>query len=164
MKKIIVSRNSVFNKRLFPFLHEESETDPPFDMNDVFTFPVFESCAHVIPETDQSMSQSPKQFKSSNNNVGFHNARLDTDTFCRSCDTLSKQFPQYLLSPTIMPNDKSHLQRQASIISDSTRDVSPLPSPPASPCMTISNHDNKSQKQLESISQSQVQHTCQKRK
>ena len=49
-KRITVSRNIIFNERLFSFLNPEKEANTPFELDEIFTFPNTDMCPHVIPD------------------------------------------------------------------------------------------------------------------
>lgn len=124
-KKIIVSRNVVFNKKLFPCLNKDTPAPDPIEIDDILM--------HFSCEHSQHQQQPNKEVTSTTSNPFFYSVP-DTVTFQRPRSLLTQQFPEFLPPPTSKFSDPPRDHRCSSPISVLSSS-SPNSSPPSSPRM-----------------------------
>lgn len=153
-RKIIVSRNVIFNERSFPYLSDHKTIQNPLDLDDILIN--FPPCEHntkinppVHPVENNTTTAPPAHHAedSTTDNISnpFFHFTPDTETFQRPRSLLSSQFPEHLPSPLIKysdPPQNPSCPSPLSLSSSSSHTVSPNPSPPPSPCL-IDNEINQ---------------------
>lgn len=156
-RKIIVSRNIIFNEKLFPFMLNHNKEESMFEIDDVLTN--FPPCEHNKTHTHPVLHMDENTTKNKNRNTiedsplpnnlnPFFHFTPNSETFQRPRSLLTSQFPEYLPSPLIKSSDpprNSLCISPLSLSSSSSHTHSPSPSPPSSPLRTNNEIKQKSQ-------------------
>lgn len=151
-RKIIVSRNVIFNQNCFPYISKTTPVSPPFETEDILIFPpcpnkTQDQPTHITQNTNNVEAAQTDNPPPTNKNPlltnPFFNSTPDIFTFQRDCCTICQQFPLFLPTPSIQSSDPPRTQRCLSPISISSSSISEYYiSPPISPCMMNNNNNS----------------------